>query len=200
MVTGKKEEAKKVIKKPAASSAKKKETVKKETKKWALTGIRNKDDAQRVLRHVPDEKRFYCHDGKILNNIYELKSALETMHLHTYNHHVTDEKNDFARIGSHAVHTHDEISLALEGYGIDLFQEEQLEAFHAGGFMRGDHRPSDPREYHRAAPLFGGAGGLPAGNGRRLPAQGQRRVHGFVRPRDHVGRHDFADFFGRNAL
>jgi hypothetical protein len=97
MVTGKKEESKKAIKKPAASSAKKKETVKKETRKGALTGIRNKDDAQRVLRHVPDEKRFYCHDGKILNNIYELKSALETMHVHTFNHHVTDEKNDFAR-------------------------------------------------------------------------------------------------------
>ncbi|MCX6004258.1 MAG: hypothetical protein NT082_01065 [Chloroflexi bacterium] len=59
--------------------------------------IRTKEDAQRVLRHVPDEKRFYCHDGKILNNIYELKIALEKMSDHTYNHHVTDEKNDFTR-------------------------------------------------------------------------------------------------------
>jgi hypothetical protein len=59
--------------------------------------IRNKEDAQRVLRHVPEEKRFYCHDGKILNNIYELKNALEHMGDSTYNHHVTDEKNDFAR-------------------------------------------------------------------------------------------------------
>jgi len=59
--------------------------------------IRNKEDAHRVLRHVPDEKRFYCHDGNILNNLYELKTALERMGNHTYNHHVTDEKNDFAR-------------------------------------------------------------------------------------------------------
>ena len=59
--------------------------------------IRNKEDAQRVLRHVSDEKRFYCHDGKILNNIHDLKSALEKMSDHTYNHHVTEEKNDFAR-------------------------------------------------------------------------------------------------------
>lgn len=97
MVSGKKPEVKKAVKKPAASKARKKVVTKKETAKGALTGIRNKDDAQRVLRHVPDEKRFYCHDGKILNNIFELKSALETMQAHTYNHHVTDEKNDFAR-------------------------------------------------------------------------------------------------------
>jgi hypothetical protein len=59
--------------------------------------IRNKEDAQRVLRHVPDEKRFYCHDGKILNNLYELMNGLEKMSHACYGHHVTDEKNDFAR-------------------------------------------------------------------------------------------------------
>jgi len=59
--------------------------------------IRNKEDAQRVLRHVPDVKRFYCHDGEILNTIYDLKTALDKMHNSTYRHHVTDEKNDFAR-------------------------------------------------------------------------------------------------------
>ncbi|MGA2158160.1 MAG: hypothetical protein ABSG90_02960 [Dehalococcoidia bacterium] len=59
--------------------------------------IRNKEDAQRVLKHVPDEKRFYCHDGKILNNIFDLKTALDTMSGHTYGYHVNEEKNDFAR-------------------------------------------------------------------------------------------------------
>ncbi len=59
--------------------------------------IRNKEDAQRVLRSVPDVKRFYCHDGEILNNLYELKAALGKMHSSAYRHHVTDEKNDFAR-------------------------------------------------------------------------------------------------------
>lgn len=59
--------------------------------------IRTKEDAQKVLRHVPDEKCFYCHDGKILNNIYDLKSALEKMHDTIYSYHVTAEKNDFAR-------------------------------------------------------------------------------------------------------
>ena len=59
--------------------------------------IRNKEDAHRVLRHVSDEKRFYCHDGKILNNLYELKNALENISHACYIHHVTEEKNDFAR-------------------------------------------------------------------------------------------------------
>jgi hypothetical protein len=59
--------------------------------------IRNKEDAQRVLRSVPDVKRFHCHDGDILNNIYEFKAALGKMRSAAYRHHVTDEKNDFAR-------------------------------------------------------------------------------------------------------
>ena len=59
--------------------------------------IRNKEDAQRVLRHVPDEKRFYCHDGSIFNNIHELKLGLGRIHERAYSHHVTDDKNDFAR-------------------------------------------------------------------------------------------------------
>jgi glycogen debranching enzyme len=56
--------------------------------------IRNKEDAQRVLRHVSDEKRFYCHDGKILNNLYELKNALEKMSHACYIHHVRDVLGD----------------------------------------------------------------------------------------------------------
>jgi hypothetical protein len=59
--------------------------------------IRTKEDAQRVLKHVPDEKRFYTHDGSILSNLYELKTALGTMHRSAYGHHVSDGKNDFAR-------------------------------------------------------------------------------------------------------
>jgi hypothetical protein len=59
--------------------------------------IRNKEDAQRVLRSVPDVKRFHCHDGDIFNNIYELKAALGKMRSAAYHHHVTEEKNDFAR-------------------------------------------------------------------------------------------------------
>ncbi len=66
-------------------------------KKEGSMTIRTKEDAQRVLKHVPDEKRFYCHDGKILNNLYELKAALDTIGAETYSHHVNEHKNDFAR-------------------------------------------------------------------------------------------------------
>ena len=59
--------------------------------------IRNQEDAQRVLRHVPEEKRFYAHDGKILSNIFELKAALEKISRACYSYHVNEEKNDFAR-------------------------------------------------------------------------------------------------------
>lgn len=97
MATSKKVTEKKAVKKAAPAKARETAEIKKGTRKAALLGIRNKDDAQRVLRYVSDEKRFYCHDGLIINNIYDLKSALEGMSDHTYNHHVTEEKNDFAR-------------------------------------------------------------------------------------------------------
>ena len=84
-----------VMKKKAERKATDK--VEKAGQKGEVAGIRSKEDAQRVLRHVPDEKRFYCHDGKILNNLYELRIALEQMDENTYKHHVTEEKNDFAR-------------------------------------------------------------------------------------------------------
>jgi hypothetical protein len=59
--------------------------------------VRTKEDAKRVLKHVPEEKRFYTHDGSILSNLYDLKNALGKMNHATYGHHVTHEKNDFAR-------------------------------------------------------------------------------------------------------
>ena len=59
--------------------------------------VRTKEDAQRILKHVPEEKRFYTHDGTVLSNLYELKNALGKMGRQTYVHHVTDDKNDFAR-------------------------------------------------------------------------------------------------------
>jgi hypothetical protein len=59
--------------------------------------VRNKEDAQRVLKHVSEEKHFYTHDGTTLSNLYDLKTALGKMHRDTYSHHVSDGKNDFAR-------------------------------------------------------------------------------------------------------
>ena len=59
--------------------------------------IRNNEDAQRVLRHVSDEQRFYCHDGSTYSNIHDLKTGLDNIHEQAYRHHVAEKKNDFAR-------------------------------------------------------------------------------------------------------
>jgi hypothetical protein len=59
--------------------------------------IRNREEAQGVLRQVADEKRFFVHDGKILSTILELKTELGKMAKATYSHHVNEEKNDVAR-------------------------------------------------------------------------------------------------------
>ena len=49
------------------------------------------------LANVSLEKRFWCYDGSVLQNLAELKSALETMNDEVFNYHVNDYKNDFSR-------------------------------------------------------------------------------------------------------
>lgn len=48
------------------------------------------------LVDVPEEKRFYCHDGRLLNNMEELVSALNVMSDDTFHYHVNESKNDFS--------------------------------------------------------------------------------------------------------
>jgi|SRR3989304_7562406 len=48
------------------------------------------------LADVPVEKRFYSNDGRILNNLEELVSALKVMSDQTFRYHVNESKNDFA--------------------------------------------------------------------------------------------------------
>ena len=40
------------------------------------------------LADVPLEKRFWCYDGKVLQNLTELKSALETMSDDDFHYHL----------------------------------------------------------------------------------------------------------------
>ena len=49
------------------------------------------------LADVPLEKRFWCYDGRVLQNLVELKSALETMSDEDFHYHVNDYKNDYSR-------------------------------------------------------------------------------------------------------
>jgi len=48
------------------------------------------------LSNVPEERRFWCRDGNILNNLEELRSALKNMSNETYIWHVNSERNDFS--------------------------------------------------------------------------------------------------------
>jgi len=55
-----------------------------------------KHHAERRLGDVPDQYVFWCHDGRILHNIRELKDALEMMSDGAYTYHANKEKNDFS--------------------------------------------------------------------------------------------------------
>lgn len=48
------------------------------------------------LADVPEEKRFYCNDGRIINNMEELVSALKVMSDETFRYHANESKNDFS--------------------------------------------------------------------------------------------------------
>lgn len=48
------------------------------------------------LTEVPQDKFFWCYDGRVLKNLDELAVGLQQMSDETYHHHVTGEKNDFS--------------------------------------------------------------------------------------------------------
>jgi hypothetical protein len=56
----------------------------------------SKEEANRRLGDVPDEKRFWCHDGKLVKNAGELEKALNNMNDETFHYHAGGGKNDFS--------------------------------------------------------------------------------------------------------
>ena len=54
-----------------------------------------KEDAERLLGDVPQEKAFWCCDDRILRNIRELGEALASMTDETFAYHSDAEKSDF---------------------------------------------------------------------------------------------------------
>jgi hypothetical protein len=52
--------------------------------------------AEAMLGDVSEEKRFWCHDGRYLKNLDELKEALEQMTDEVYHYHANEEKTDFS--------------------------------------------------------------------------------------------------------
>jgi len=56
----------------------------------------SKEEANRRLVDVPDEKRFWCHDGKLIKNLGELEKALNDMRDETFHYHSGEGRNDFS--------------------------------------------------------------------------------------------------------
>jgi uncharacterized membrane protein YheB (UPF0754 family) len=52
--------------------------------------------AETMLGDVPEEKRFWCRDGRYLKNLDELKDALEQMTDEVFHYHSSEEKTDFS--------------------------------------------------------------------------------------------------------
>jgi hypothetical protein len=52
--------------------------------------------AEAMLGDIPEEKRFWCHDGRYLKNLDELKDALEQMTADTFSYHSNETKTDFS--------------------------------------------------------------------------------------------------------
>jgi hypothetical protein len=57
----------------------------------------SKEEAKRRLGDVLDDKRFWCHDGKSIKNLRELKKALIDMSDETFHYHSGEERNDFSK-------------------------------------------------------------------------------------------------------
>ena len=52
--------------------------------------------AKRMLGDVPEDKQFYCSDGRVLKNLTELSAALAEMSEETYSYHSNATKTDFS--------------------------------------------------------------------------------------------------------
>ena len=57
----------------------------------------SKEEAKRRLGDVPDDKRFWCHDGKIIKNLRELRKALIDMSDEIFHYHLGEGRNDFSK-------------------------------------------------------------------------------------------------------
>ncbi len=51
---------------------------------------------EKLLGNVPEDKRFWCHDGQEFRNLRELANGLNVMTEETYSYHANSAKNDFS--------------------------------------------------------------------------------------------------------
>ena len=56
-----------------------------------------KEIAAEMLADVPQEKQFWCADGRYLTNLSELNAALQQMSEKTFRYHFNETKSDFSK-------------------------------------------------------------------------------------------------------
>ena len=56
----------------------------------------SREEANRRLGDVVNEKRFWCNDGKLIKNPGELEKALNDMSDETFHYHASGGRNDFS--------------------------------------------------------------------------------------------------------
>jgi len=56
-----------------------------------------KQDAEKLLADVPENKSFWCCDGRIFKNMRDLMVGLASMSADTFVYHLNAEKNDFSK-------------------------------------------------------------------------------------------------------
>ncbi len=55
-----------------------------------------KSIVEKRLGNVPQEKQFWCRDGRILKSLSELETALRDMSDDVFHYHVNESNNDFS--------------------------------------------------------------------------------------------------------
>jgi len=60
-------------------------------------GAATKAVSKSWLANVPEDKVFWCHDGRVMKNMEQLGAGLQQMAEETFRYHVTSDRNDFSR-------------------------------------------------------------------------------------------------------
>ena len=81
------------MEKNKAKKTAKKKTTKKAAKKLTKTKVSKKND--KILKDAPQTQYFLFCDGHPVKNVTELAEKLEHIQDELFNHHVTDDRNDF---------------------------------------------------------------------------------------------------------
>jgi len=58
--------------------------------------VRTKQDAAKILADSTGDRRFFCHDGCVAQNLHQLADCLSHITEESFLHHVNEAKNDFA--------------------------------------------------------------------------------------------------------